>query len=150
VIINPRRVREFAKSIGQWLRPTISTRGCWRFTTSGFSLWSESFPTRRTSGCADYGLGAKSLAEMLLWTLEGWLYVAVILDLFWRWVVGWALNQRLERKLALEAMHMALAQRHPAQGLLHHSDRGRLSASREYQQVLAHYGIRSSVSRNVR
>jgi hypothetical protein len=57
-----------------------------------------------------------------LWTLEGWLYLAVILDLFSPRVVGWALHERLERKLALEALHIALAQRQPAQGLLHHSD----------------------------
>ena len=82
-----------------------------------------------------------------LWTLEGWLYLSVILDLFSRRVVGWALHERLERKLALEALHMALAQRHPAQGLLHHSDRGSQYASREYQQLLADYGIRSSMSR---
>jgi len=82
-----------------------------------------------------------------LWTLEGWVYLAVILDLFSRRVVGWALNERLERKLALEAMHMALAQRHPAQGLLHHSDRGSQYASTEYQQLLTKYGIRSSMSR---
>ena len=82
-----------------------------------------------------------------LWTLEGWLYLAVILDLFSRRVVGWALHQRLERKLALDALQMALTQRHPAQGLLHHSDRGSQYASREYQQLLAHHGIRSSMSR---
>lgn len=82
-----------------------------------------------------------------LWTLEGWLYLAVILDLFSRRVIGWALNERLERKLALEAMHMALAQRRPGQGLLHHSDRGSQYASAEYQQLLAKYGIRSSMSR---
>jgi putative transposase len=82
-----------------------------------------------------------------LWTLEGWLYLAVILDLFSRRVVGWALNERLERKLALEAMHMALARRQPAQGLLHHSDRGSQYASTEYQRLLARYGIRSSMSR---
>jgi transposase InsO family protein len=82
-----------------------------------------------------------------LWTVEGWLYLAVILDLFSRRVIGWALSERLERKLALEAMSMALAQRQPGQGLLHHSDRGSQYASREYQQLLAHHGIRSSMSR---
>jgi transposase InsO family protein len=82
-----------------------------------------------------------------LWTLEGWLYLAVILDLFSCRVIGWALNQRLQRKLALEAMHVALAQRQPAQGPLRHSDRGSQYASTEYQQLLAKYGIRSSMSR---
>jgi len=64
-----------------------------------------------------------------------------------RRVVGWALHERQERKLALEALHLALAQRQPAQGLLHHSDRGSQYSSGEYQQLLAHYGIRSSMSR---
>jgi putative transposase len=75
------------------------------------------------------------------------LYLAVILDLFSRRVVAWALNERLERKLALEAMHMALAQRQPAQGQLHHSHRGSQYAGTEYQQLLAKHGIRSSMSR---
>jgi transposase InsO family protein len=69
------------------------------------------------------------------------------MDLFSRRLVGWAVNERLERKLALEAMHMALAQRHTAQELLHHSDRGSQYASTEYQQLLTKYGIRSSMSR---
>jgi len=83
-----------------------------------------------------------------LWTLEGWLYLAVILDLFSRRVVGWALSQRLERGLALEALRAALRERQPAPGLLHHSDRGSQYASHDYQQLLALHGIRSSMSRS--
>jgi len=83
-----------------------------------------------------------------LWTLEGWLYLAVILDLFSRRVIGWALSERLERGLALEALAMALKQRQPSRGLLHHSDRGSQYASHEYQQLLARYGILSSMSRS--
>jgi putative transposase len=59
-----------------------------------------------------------------VWTLEGWLYLAVILDLFSRRVVGWSLSERLERGIALNALKMALQDRQPPQGLLHHSDRG--------------------------
>jgi putative transposase len=59
-----------------------------------------------------------------LWTLEGWLYLAVILDLFSRRVIGWSLSERLERKVALEALEMAIKDRRPTSGLLHHSDRG--------------------------
>jgi putative transposase len=81
-----------------------------------------------------------------LWTLEGWLYLAVILDLFSRRVVGWSLSERLERKLALDALGMALAERQPSSGMLHHSDRGSQYASQEYQQLLAHHGILSSMS----
>lgn len=81
-----------------------------------------------------------------LWTLEGWLYLAIVLDLFSRRVVGWSLSKRLERKLALDALGMALAERQPASGMLHHSDRGSQYASQEYQQLLAHHGILSSMS----
>lgn len=82
-----------------------------------------------------------------LWTLEGWLYLAVILDLFSRRVVGWALSERLERGVALDALQMALTDRQPSQGLLHHSDRGSQYASHAYQQLLAEHGVLSSMSR---
>ena len=59
-----------------------------------------------------------------IWTAEGWGYLAVILDLFSRLVVGWALSARLTQDLALEALGMALARRRPPPGLVHHSDRG--------------------------
>jgi transposase InsO family protein len=82
-----------------------------------------------------------------LWTLEGWLYLAVVLDLFSRRVVGWSLSERLERGLALDALGMALKGRQPASAMLHHSDRGSQYASQEYQQLLAAHGILSSMSR---
>jgi putative transposase len=82
-----------------------------------------------------------------LWTLEGWLYLAVILDLFSRRVVGWAVSERLEGGVALDALQMALSDRQPPQGLLHHSDRGSQYASHEYQQLLAAHGVMSSMSR---
>ena len=59
-----------------------------------------------------------------LWTAQGWLYLAVIIDLFSRRVVGWSMSERIDRKLALDALRMALAQRRPQPGLIHHSDRG--------------------------
>jgi len=68
---------------------------------------------------------------------EGWLYLAVMLDLFSRRVVGWSVSERLERGLALDALRMALKDRRPPQGLLHHSDRGSQYASHEYQALLA-------------
>ena len=70
-----------------------------------------------------------------VWTREGWLYLAVILDLFSRRVVGWHLAPRLTRPLVLEALQAALRTRHPRPGLLHHSDRGSQYASRDYQSV---------------
>ena len=82
-----------------------------------------------------------------LWTPEGWLYLAVIIDLFSRRVVGWSMSERIDRQLALDALRMALAQRRPARGLIHHSDRGSQYASGDYQQLLAKHGLRGSMSR---
>ena len=82
-----------------------------------------------------------------LWTVEGWLYLAVILDLFSRRVVGWSMSERLEKKLALDTLSMALAERQPQGGLLHHSDRGSQYASHEYQELLARHALLSSMSR---
>ena len=59
-----------------------------------------------------------------IWTREGWLYLAVVIDLFGRRVVGWATGDRLHRNLALAALRTALAMRRPAAGLIHHSDSG--------------------------
>jgi transposase InsO family protein len=80
-------------------------------------------------------------------TGEGWLYLAVILDLCSRVVVGWALSDRIARHLTLDALDMALVHRRPPPGLLHHSDRGSQYASRDYQDVLATQGIVGSMSR---
>ena len=82
-----------------------------------------------------------------IWTSEGWLYLAVVMDLFSRRIVGWSMQQTLGRPLVLEAMRMALSSRRPAHGLLHHSDRGSQYASKDYQALLASYGIRCSMSR---
>lgn len=80
-------------------------------------------------------------------TGEGWLYLAVILDLCSRFVVGWAMSDRITRELTLDALDMALVRRRPRQGLLHHSDRGSQYASGDYQQALAAAGIVGSMSR---
>jgi putative transposase len=82
-----------------------------------------------------------------MWTPEGWLYLAIVLDLFSRRVVGWSLSERLERGLALDALRMALKGRPRSRAMLHHSDRGSQYASHEYQQLLAAHGILSSMSR---
>lgn len=80
-------------------------------------------------------------------TGEGWLYLAVILDLFSRRVLGWALSERLTSPLPLEALRMALARRRPRPGLLHHSDRGTQYVGTAYQGLLARHGIVISMSR---
>jgi putative transposase len=80
-------------------------------------------------------------------TREGWLYLAVVLDLFGRRVVGWSMQSSLERDLVLAALTHALQRRQIAPGLLHHSDRGSQYASGEYQALLAQAKMRSSMSR---
>ena len=82
-----------------------------------------------------------------LWTLEGWLYLAVIIDLYSRKVVGWALSSRLTTPLVLEALRMAYWRRKPAQGLIHHSDRGSQYAAHDYQGQLKTFGLIPSMSR---
>ncbi len=79
-------------------------------------------------------------------TSEGWLYVAVILDLYSRKVVGWATSTRLRRDLVLEALRMAVGQRCLSTGLIHHSDRGSQYASHESQNLLKAQGIACSMS----
>ena len=80
-------------------------------------------------------------------TGEGWLYLAVILDLHSRFAVGWAMSARITDDLTLDALDMALARRRPPPGLLHHSDRGSQYASGDYQRILAQHGVVCSMSR---
>lgn len=80
-------------------------------------------------------------------TNEGWLYVAAIMDLYSRRVVGWAMRRQMDRSLVLAALDMAVKQRRPAPGLLHHSDRGSQYASSDYRQALMDHGMRASMSR---
>jgi transposase InsO family protein len=82
-----------------------------------------------------------------IWTEEGWLYLAVVLDLFSRRVVGWAMGDRNNSGLPLRALHMAAQRRRPPRGLIHHSDRGSTYASAEYQAALRQYGMICSMSR---
>jgi transposase InsO family protein len=83
-----------------------------------------------------------------IWTLEGWLYLAVVLDLFSRRIVGWAMDKTLRAEnLTMQSLHMALFGRQPDAGLLHHSDRGSQYACKDYQDLLDLRGITCSMSR---
>ncbi len=82
-----------------------------------------------------------------IWTREGWLYLAAILDLFSRRVVGWAAGANNDRALALQALEQARKQRLPTQGLVHHSDRGSVYASSDYADAITKIGAISSMSR---
>jgi putative transposase len=78
---------------------------------------------------------------------EGWGYLATIMDVHNREIVGWAMQASLERTLTLHALEMALGQRQPAPGLIHHSDRGSQYACGDYQAMLTQHGIKCSMSR---
>ena len=80
-------------------------------------------------------------------TREGWLYLAVVEDLFSRRIVGWSMAETMGSRLVVDALEMAVARRHPGEGLVAHSDRGSQYASDHYQRVLAAAGVACSMSR---
>jgi transposase InsO family protein len=82
-----------------------------------------------------------------VWTLQGWLYLAVVMDLYSRQIIGWAMDERIKKQLTLDALTMAYWQRKPDAGLIHHSDRGSQYACHEYQKRIDQYGMISSMSR---
>lgn len=82
-----------------------------------------------------------------VWTREGWLYLAVVLDLYSRAIVGWSVKPRQTRELVCDALTMALWRRKTVKGLVAHSDRGTQYASGDYQRLLAKNGIQCSMSR---
>lgn len=81
-----------------------------------------------------------------VWTTEGWLYLAVVMDLYSRRIVGWSTSDRLKRDLALEALRRAVALRRPPAGLIHHSDRGSQYCSIDYRTELRRMGAVASMS----
>jgi transposase InsO family protein len=80
-------------------------------------------------------------------TFEGWMYLAAIMDLYSRKIVGWGMSKTMTATLATTALEMAIHRRHPLKRLLHHSDRGAQYASKEYQELLKKYGMVCSMSR---
>ena len=82
-----------------------------------------------------------------LWTLEGWVYLASVMDLFSRKIVGWSMNQQIRKELPLQALNMALTLRSPADGFIHHSDRGSQYCSNKYIQTLRDHNSQISMSR---
>ncbi|MEH6549118.1 MAG: IS3 family transposase [Pseudomonadales bacterium] len=80
-------------------------------------------------------------------TRQGWLYLAVVMDLYSRRIVGWSMNRRISRHLAVDALSMAISRRKLGASLLHHSDRGAQYASDDYRELLNQYGIECSMSR---
>jgi transposase InsO family protein len=81
-----------------------------------------------------------------IWTNEGWLYLAVVIDLYSRRVIGWAVSNRMKRDLAIRALDMAVALRQPPKGCIHHTDRGSQYCSGDYQKRLKQHGFLVSMS----
>jgi len=82
-----------------------------------------------------------------IWTSEGWLYLAVVIDLYSRKVVGWDISSRANTQMVINALEMAVLSRQPDRGLIHHSDRGTQYASKRFKAFLKKHGIRGSMSR---
>jgi putative transposase len=125
-----------AKTVKKWRATTQSQH---RFPVAANTLnrqFTVESPNRVWAGDLTY-----------VWTAEGWLYLAVLLDLYSRTVIGWAMGHRLTVDLAERALTMALANRTPTAGLLHHSDRGSQYAAMSYQRLLGEHGITPSMSR---
>lgn len=81
-----------------------------------------------------------------VWTKEGWVYLAVVIDLYSRQVVGWAIDEHMKTSLCIQALQMAYWRKKPKSGLLHHSDRGVQYASTDYRQQLKIMGMKQSMS----
>lgn len=82
-----------------------------------------------------------------IWALQGWLYLAAVLDLHDRQLIGWAMAGHMRTELALEALNMAMGRRRPPRGLIHHSDRGSQYAAGEYRARLDEHDLLASMSR---
>ena len=81
-----------------------------------------------------------------IWTGQGWLYLAVVMDLYSRKIIGWSMSRRINRHIVLDAMNMALDHRRPEGELIHHSDRGAQYLSDDFQDLLKQHGITCSMS----
>jgi putative transposase len=82
-----------------------------------------------------------------IWTLEGWVYLASVMDLFSRKIVGWSLADHMKKELAIQALNMAIIQRQPGKGLIHHSDRGSQYCSHDYIDILKEKEMNISMSK---
>jgi transposase InsO family protein len=107
-------------------------------SVSGYSDWRQRKPSANAREDGE---------TTFVWTMEGWLYVAVILDLFSRLLVGWAMSQHHDEQLVRQALEMAVARRCPPNEMLVHSDQGSPSTSCGYLHRLAELGIVVSMSR---
>ena len=137
------RIRKLMKKLG------LAVKGKKRFTLTTDSK--HQLPVAENLLNRDFSPSAKNQVWTTdityIWTLQGWLYLAVVIDLYSRRIVGWHLDQQMETALTSRALMMAVNLRTPPKGLLHHSDRGSQYASHTYQALLKQYGMVCSMSR---
>lgn len=143
VYVSEERVRKLMRKAGlvpRQLRKFVRTTDSQHGYAVADNLLEQDFsadaPNRKWCGDITY-----------VWTKQGWLYHAVVIDLYNREVVGWAMSKRIDAELISEAMLMALTSRRPPPKLIFHSDRGVQYASRTYRELLAAWGVRQSMSR---
>jgi transposase InsO family protein len=105
-------------------------------------------PNRKAEAPAPSGVNQIWVADLTyLPVLGGFVYLAAVMDLYSRRVIGWALAPNMERDLVMAALRQAIGHRQPAQGCLHHSDRGSQYASHDYRHLLREHGLEASMSR---
>jgi putative transposase len=82
-----------------------------------------------------------------IWTLEGWVYLSSVMDLYSRKIVGWSMASHMKKELSIQALHMAIVSRQPGEGLIHHSDRGSQYCSHDYTDILKEQKMQISMSK---
>lgn len=133
-----RLMKENAISIVRTRKYKATTDSNHRFNISQNLLdrdFSASAPNQKWAGDISY-----------IWTREGWLYLAVVIDLYSRRVIGWAVSDRMKKDLAIRALDMAINLRQPPPGCIHHTDRGSQYCSHDYQKRLRDEGFQMSMS----
>jgi putative transposase len=141
--VGDKRVRRLMRAAG------LIARGARRFRVTTDSRFTDAVAPNRLNRAFAVAQPNRVWAGDItaLWTQEGWLYLAVLIDLASRRVVGWAVRASLETDLILAALHMALNRRRIRPGIIHHSDQGSQYASHAYQRVLNAFGFIGSMSR---
>jgi len=141
--IGRNRVRRMMKQ----LRLRVKMRRKYRVTTDSHHPW----PVADNVLNRDFNPQRPNQAWVsditYVWTVQGWLYLAVVMDLYSRRIVGWCMDTTLSQALVIRALIMAINLRRPPAGMIHHSDRGCQYASDAYQALLSQHGIIPSMSR---
>jgi len=119
-----------------------------RVSSSGYYAWRVRAESDRTVYDRELTRAIRRWASdtTFIWTGQGWLYLAVVMDLYSRRIVGWSMSRRNSRHLVLNALSMALGQRQVKGELIHHSDRGAQYLSDDFQALLKKHGISCSLS----